>query len=411
MRFLLDLTHPAHVHFFRPLIGRLRAAGHEVRLTARRKDIVVELLARYGLEAEVIGTAKPGAVAMARELGARQARILSLMRSFRPHAALAIAGTYVALPGRLARVPTYVFYDTEHATLSNLLTYPFAICVYVPRAYFRPIRWRHQRYAGYHELAYLHPRYFTPDPAVLGEAGLEPRERFALVRFVAWEAAHDIGHEGLAREAKLAAVKRLAEAGRVLVSSEGALPVELEPMRLTLPVDRIHHLMAHASLIFGESATMPAEGAVLGVPGVYVNPLRVGTLEEIEARYDGLARCFRPGEIGEATEVGVELLRDPDRQRGRRQGRRLVEGSVDVTEMLWRIATERPWVDGRGDGGVVPVMAGDAEMRGNAETPRDAETPDEPASREVPGSPETPESLDEPEMPEAPAEPEAPPER
>ncbi|MFW9998329.1 MAG: hypothetical protein ACFFD4_40195, partial [Candidatus Odinarchaeota archaeon] len=61
-------------------------------------------------------------------------------------------------------VPVYVFYDTEHATISNLLAYPFATCIYVPRCYRKQIRWRHVRYSGYHELAYLHPKYFKPDP-------------------------------------------------------------------------------------------------------------------------------------------------------------------------------------------------------------------------------------------------------
>ena len=66
-----------------------------------------------------------------------------------------------------------------------------------PEAYQEAAGPHHLRYRGYHELAYLHPRYFTPDPAVLGEAGLAPGEPFTLVRFVGWAAGHDIGHQGL----------------------------------------------------------------------------------------------------------------------------------------------------------------------------------------------------------------------
>ena len=347
MRLLLDITHPAHLHFFRNLVTRLRAEGHEVYLAGRDKDILLELAAAHGLELDTFGRARPGFLSLGREMLARQRRLLGIIRRFRPDAIMAIAGTFVALPGRLKRVPTYVFYDSEHATVSNLLSYPFATCVYVPRCYLGSIRWRHERYDGYHELAYLHPDYFTPDPAVLGEAGLEPGEPFSLVRFVGWTAGHDIGVAGLGLEQKIDAVRRLSRHARVLVSTEGDLPAELEPMRLRLDVSRIHHLMAHAALVFGEGATMMSEAAVLGVPSVYVNPLTAGTLEEQEREY-GILFGFRPGELEAAVAKAESILTAPDPERWRVLGRRIVEEKVDVTELLYRVATERPHAEARG---------------------------------------------------------------
>ena len=37
----MDITHPAHVHFFRHAIAELRARGHDVAVTTRRKDITL----------------------------------------------------------------------------------------------------------------------------------------------------------------------------------------------------------------------------------------------------------------------------------------------------------------------------------------------------------------------------------
>ncbi len=342
MRLLVDITHPAHLHFFRNLVARLRREGHEVYLAGRDKDILLELAGRYGLQLDAFGTARPGLLALAGEMLHRQRRLAGIVRRFRPQAIMAIAGTFVSSLGRLLGVPTYVFYDTEHATVSNLLSYPFATCVYVPRCYLGSIRWRHQRYDGYHELAYLHPDYFTPDPAVVAEAGLEAGERFVIVRFVSWQAAHDLGQRGLGLEQKLAAVERLGRHARVLISAEGELPAELEPARLRLPVDRLHHMMARAALIFGESGTMPSEGAVMGVPGVYVNPLRLGYLEEQERDY-GLVFNFRPQQFEAAVERGEQILAARDEAGWRERGRRLVADKIDVTEMLHRIALERPF--------------------------------------------------------------------
>ena len=342
MRVLIDLQHPTHLHFFRRLADRLMSEGAEVRFTGRDKDILVALAESLGVEVEIFGKARNGPWNLGRELLYRERRLYRIVREFRPDVMLAIAGTYVSLVGWLRGIPTYVFYDTEHATLSNMLAYPFCTCVYVPRCYRKPIRWRHVRYNGYQELAYLHPRYFTPDPSVLEEVGIEPEELFSIVRFVGWGAAHDIGLHGLRPQSKIKAVHELSKRGRVLISSEGPLPPELEQYRLRIDVGRIHHLMAHAALVFGESATMCSEGAVLGVPGVYVDPIGRGYTDEQERLY-GLVTNFTPARHEEATAKGASILRDYSRQDWRAKGRQLVADKIDVTEMLYRIVMERPY--------------------------------------------------------------------
>ena len=43
MKILIDLQHPAHLHVFRNAVERWRAEGHEVLITGRDKDILVQL--------------------------------------------------------------------------------------------------------------------------------------------------------------------------------------------------------------------------------------------------------------------------------------------------------------------------------------------------------------------------------
>ncbi len=342
MRFLIDLQHPAHLHFFRNVTERLRNDGHEVLVTGRDKDILIELSCLYDFPVKTFGTARSGLVKLGAELLYRQARLLKIVSEYKPDAMMAIAGTFVSLVGRLTRTPTYVFYDTEHATMSNLLAYPFATCVFVPCAYMKNIPWRHERYAGYHELAYLHPDYFVPDENVLKEAGLKKDEPFAIVRFVGWGAGHDIGLKGLSRAQKIQSVKALSKIGRVLISAEGVLPEELEHQRLRLSVAKIHHLMAFARLVFGESGTMTSEAAVLGIPGVYINPLPLGYLKEQEQEY-GLVSNHSPLDFDAALNRAMEMFSDGSREEWRNKGRRLVEQNIDVTDMLYKIALTRPY--------------------------------------------------------------------
>jgi uncharacterized protein len=341
MRYLIDLQHPAHLHVFRNLAARLVREGHQVLFTGRKKDILLDLAREYGLDVRVLSTAKSGLLNMALEVVQHQARLLGLIKSYRPHAMLAIAGTFVSLPGFLTRTPTYVFYDTEHATISNLLAYPFATCVYVPHCYRKPIRWRHERYNGYHELAYLHPSVFTPDPKILAEAGLEQGQVFSIVRFVAWEAAHDRGLRGMTTRNKITAVAELSKFGPVFVATEGSLPQELEAHRCRLPANRMHHLMAYASLIFGESATMASEGAVLGVPGIYIDPVGRGYTDEQERDY-GLVFNFTPERQEQAIAKSVDILAAYDKDVWQAVRSRLLADKIDVNQLLYRVAGELP---------------------------------------------------------------------
>ena len=44
MRLLVYLAHPAQYHFFKNIIRRLRSDGNQVRILAKSKDVLEELL-------------------------------------------------------------------------------------------------------------------------------------------------------------------------------------------------------------------------------------------------------------------------------------------------------------------------------------------------------------------------------
>lgn len=338
MNILFDLQHPAHLHFFRPVIQRLKEENHNVLITGRDKDILVQLADNYNIPVDVFGCARKGVFNLGKELIQRQWRLLKRIREFKPDVMMAVAGTFIGIPGKLRRIPTYIFYDTEHATISNILAYPFADRIYVPKCYRKKIRWNHERYNGYHELAYLHPNYFKSDISVLDEVGVTPGDRFTILRFVGWGAGHDIGLSGLTLENKIRAVLELSAYGKVFISCEGDLPVELEEFRLKLDVTHIHSLMAHASLIFGESATMASEGAVLGVPGIYIDPVGRGYTDEQEREY-GIVFNFTHKQQEEAIQKGVSILSGYQKEKWRAIGSRIIQEKIDVSEMIYKIAT------------------------------------------------------------------------
>jgi hypothetical protein len=304
-----------------------------VHVTARAKDRSLELLDRYGLPYEHISDQRSGAVGMTTEMAARTGKLLGIMREFRPDVMTGIMGPSIAIAGALRRVPAVVFYDTEFARQTNWFVYPLAHSVCTPDCYQGKVRGTHVEYAGYHELAYLHPNRFIPDPARLRAFGLDPDERYSLVRFVSWQAVHDRNEKGLTADQKRALVETLRAHGRVLISSEASLPPDLAPLEVKGPVEDIHHLLAHAQLIVGESATMSSEAAVLGVPAVMIATTGRGYTDDEERRY-GLVRHFTEDDYDAAVSTIEKLYAESPREMGALARQRLLDEKIDVTQWM-----------------------------------------------------------------------------
>lgn len=337
MRILVDISHPAHVHFFRNAISMWHEHRHLVRVVARDKDITCDLLRRFDIPHKVLSKARTGFVGWTVEMLVHTVRLLSEVLAFRPHVMLQIGGIFVGPVGWLTCTPAWAFTDTENATLSNSITFPFVDRIFTPQCYNLNHGSKHLRYPGFHELAYLHPRRFVPDPSVLAPFGLKPGAPFFIVRFVAWQSAHDMGERGFTLPNKIKLVSELARHGRVFVSSEAPLPDPLKPYASPIPVEQIHHFIAHATLVVGESATMASEAVFLGTPAIFVSPTSRGYTDVQERRY-GLVFNFKDTDQTNALDMVKELIAisyPKDHWQKKRQ--RLLEDNIDVTGWLVRL--------------------------------------------------------------------------
>jgi len=332
LKFLIDILRPAHVHFFHHFIRECEQAGHRVLVTARRQDLATELLEAYGHPYQVIHSPRDNGMDLVWELLLRNRFLQDLVHRERPDLMLGVVGISIAAVGKKMGIPAIVFCDTEASLVSNWLTFPRAKEVITPRSFTKKVRGNHVTYPGYHELAYLHPNRFTPDPAIRRVLGIAPEERFSIVRFVSWSASQDFFQRGFSPDGKRRLVEALLGRGRVFVSAEGALPPEFEALRLKIPPLLVHHAIAAADLLVGESATMASEAAVLGTPAVSLLPVGKGFTGEEERRY-GLVCNVRTE--AEAITAAEGFLDRQDREAARAERaekrRRLLEENVDVT--------------------------------------------------------------------------------
>ncbi|WP_416841677.1 DUF354 domain-containing protein [Haloferax sp. DFSO52] len=334
MDILITIQHPAHVHFFKHAIDEFEDRGHEVHVRALDKDVALSLLDTYDIEYEVVGSRGGSLASVAVSTLAIEYRLYREAREIDPDVVTAIGGFEAAHVAQLVGAKCVVFTDTEHATLSNALTFPFADEVATPDCYRDDAGPDQFRYPSYHELAYLHPDRFDPDPSALDGLPVDADDTYAVLRLVSWGAAHDVGDEGLDDLAEL--VERLEDAGAtVLVSAEDdALPPSLDGYGIELDPHLIHHVLAFADLFVGESGTMASESAVLGTPSVYVHSATPGLMRDL-ASFDLLFGFHGDQRNERAANRAVDILQSADDDWAERR-QSLLEHKTDATDVIVR---------------------------------------------------------------------------
>jgi predicted glycosyltransferase len=184
----VDITAPAHVLVFRPLIAILRERGDTVEVTARDYAQTVQLLELHGIEADVLG--RHGGRSRLGKLRSLTSRLYELRRWARGRefdVALAHGSHELAMTARRLGIPSATTFDYEFAWLQHQLGCRAATRVVVPEA-IPPERLERYgarppklvQYPGLKEEYYLAD--FEPDRSALEPFELDPARTLVVVR-------------------------------------------------------------------------------------------------------------------------------------------------------------------------------------------------------------------------------------
>jgi hypothetical protein len=336
MKILVDINHPAHVHYFKNFIWGMQKKGHDVLITASEKDVAHALLDHYCFDYIPMGNYGNSLVEKLINIPIMDLRLFKKTRLFNPDIFIGFGSIRGAHTAKLMKKPCINLDDTEHSVQEHLLYIPFTDVVLTPNCFKRDLGKKQIRYNGYTELSYLHQNYFTPNSEVLDEIGLRKDDPFIILRLVAWTASHDVGQNGIKNKVEL--VRELERYGHVLITSEGKLEKDLEKYKARISPEKMHDLLYYASLYIGEGATMATEAALLGTPSIYISSLTgtMGNFNELEENY-GLLYCYH--DTKDALLKAIELIREPDIKVELQKKRKiLLEEKIDVTAfMIWLV--------------------------------------------------------------------------
>ncbi|MCK5611727.1 DUF354 domain-containing protein [Candidatus Pacearchaeota archaeon] len=344
MKVLVGLGHPAHVHFYKNAIWKLTENGHEVRIVSRDKEVALKLLDAYGFEYELYGKYRKNMLGKILEFPYNDYLFYKVAREFKPDVLTGILNYTVTHVGKLINKPSIIFTDTEHANLANNIACPFADAICTPVCYNLDLGKNQVRYDGYHELAYLHPDYFKPDPSVLNDLGLTINDKFIILRLVSWEASHDTNANGFSDDFLDKLVDSIEKYGQIFITSEKKIPPKLEKYKIQIPPEKLHSALFYASLFVGEGSTTAVESALLGTPTVHVESLKLksgktvsvteklGYLDELANKYE-LFFTFTDQE--QALSKCLDFLSDNNAKNKQIEKRdNLLKEKVDVTKFI-----------------------------------------------------------------------------
>ena len=334
MRILIDIVHPAHIHYFRNFIKIMESKGHNFTVTARNRKYVPELLSHYGADYYLRGKGSDNILGKLLKIPITDFEIYKVAKKFRPDIFLGTKSVYLAHISKLFNKPYIAISDTEVSDYEDKLALPFVSSIITPNCFNKNFGEKHIRLNTYFELNYLHRKYYSLNDKVLSSLRLGKDEKYIILRFVKWGASHDVGQSGISFKLKNKLLRELSKNFKVFVSSEGKLPEEFKPYQLNIPYYCMHDALALATLFVGEGATMASECACLGTPAIYVNSLKLGYCTEQEKKY-GLVFNYRNSDG--VLERAQELLHIPNlKQEWQKRRQKMLSDKIDVTAfMVW----------------------------------------------------------------------------
>jgi len=344
MYYYFVLNHPAHYHLFKYTILDLKRLGHQCDIFIRPKDVLKRLLDKDETIYITLSNLEKN------ERRILFSSILGLMKKDFELAKYILKrkpdlmiGTDWAITnlGRIFNIPSLVFNEDDiFATPENKIFYPLAKNLVLPDCCDKGL-WKQKRisYAGYHELAYLHPKRFNIDNEVI-QNHFSSQKPYIIIRLVKLTASHDKGKRGLGFQLLDQIIEKYKDQFQILISFEREMNNKYLKYNYNFDPNLMHHFLAGAHLVIGDSQTMIAEAAVLGTPSIRFNDFvgKLSYLEELEHKY-GLTYGFKSNEKEKFLLKIEELLAISDlKNLWQTKLRNMYKDKIDVTAfMVWFI--------------------------------------------------------------------------
>jgi predicted glycosyltransferase len=269
MNIIIDITHPAHLNFFKPIIRLLKNNNHVIFVTCLRRGRLPMIVQRELKDVDIyyIGHHRGNYFSVIFEANIlRFFKFLRFLKSKNIDLGLSFGSFVLGFCLRIFHKPNLQFDDDPERRLNVFLQKISATKLFYP-----PIIKESDNvfvYNGVKEWLYLSPEIFTPDITILRNYSLLPKQ-YIFVREVSTGSLNYFRQQKrLISNLKLT----LPENFQVILSLENKSNRDKYPSEWILleePVDCIHSILYFSMLVISSGDSMAREAALLGIPGIY----------------------------------------------------------------------------------------------------------------------------------------------
>lgn len=334
MRIIIDIGHPAHVHYFRNFIKIMKNRGHVFIVIARDRGIIKELLEFYQIDFVNRGKGKDSFLGKFFYMAIADYRVFKIAKEFKPDLFLSFSSPYTSQVSYILRKPNIIINDTEHTDkIHSKFTYPFATFILTPASYLNDLGFKQVRFDNVVENFYLYNRVNESyEYKIRKTLRLDPGEEYMIIRMVSWKAHHDYGETGIDTKTIRGLIKEFKGKYKIFISTEDEVPLEFKKYQIVIPSYQMHSVLRNATIFIGESATMASESAILGTHAVYINSLPLMGYLSLEEKW-GLLKYFSINQ--EVIEYVIRILKDPDFKRNTiLQSKEMQKKLINPTDFL-----------------------------------------------------------------------------
>jgi hypothetical protein len=303
-RIWIDLENSPHIPFFKPIIDELSKMGFPVVLTARDCAQTCGLADRFGFEYKRVGR-HFGKNKLLKIIGGliRAVNLIPFIIKSKPALALSHGSRSQVIAAKLCGIPSLMATDYEFAQFISptWLILPEVVSTESVKFDKRRIF----KYPGIKEDVYVPT--FSPDPAILRELGIDPKDLIVTIRPPATEAHYFnpqsevlfnavIDHFGQMDGVRMILLPRNRNQE---VSIRSKWPGPASKGRIIIPdhvVDGLN-LIWHSDFVISGGGTMNREAAALGVPVYSIFRGTIGAVDRYLADNGKLILLESPEDI------------------------------------------------------------------------------------------------------------------
>jgi len=347
MRIIFYLGHPAHYHFYIPIIRILEGNNIQIKILIKEKDILSELLNRDNQCYEITSSneIKKNKINIILNIFQRDLKLFRIAKSFKPDLMVGSISD-IAHVGSILKIPSIVPLEDDLAAVPQFdkITSRWASCLVTPESC-NVGKWdfKSVKYNGYQELTYLSPNYFKPQEEYIKDIFDLKKQNF-LIRFSSLNAYHDQGKTGIRDKIAKKIINILKPHGNIYISSEKDLSSDFEQYRIEINPLLMHHVLYFTDLYIGDSQTMTAEAAILGTPAIRFNDFvgKLGYLEELEHKYE-LTYGIKTSEPEKLYNTIENIVKKPNiKEKWQKRRQKMLFEKINVTNFFVWLIKEYP---------------------------------------------------------------------